>query len=62
MYLQGVKGKVVRSQGVNLITNVTFIYRVAADKQMESKDMEVRDKFFKKSMVIKITAAQPSTV
>ena len=43
MHLQGVKGKVVRSQGVNLITNVTFIYKVAADKQMESKDMEVRE-------------------
>ena len=42
MHLQGVKGKVVRSQGVNLITNVTFIYKVAADEQMESKDMEVR--------------------
>jgi len=40
MHLQGVKGKVVRSQGVNLITNVTFIYKVAADEQMESKDME----------------------
>ena len=42
MHLQGVKGKVVRSQGINLITNVTFIYRVAADKHMESKEMEVR--------------------
>ena len=65
MYLQGVKGRVVRSQGVNLITNVTFIYKVAADKQMESKDMEViwvHYKFFKKFMVIRITAAHPSTV
>jgi len=42
MHLQGVKGSVVRSQGVTLITNVNFIYRVAADKQMESKDMEAK--------------------
>ena len=42
MHLQGVKGSVVRSQEVTLITNVTFIYRVAADEQMESKDLEVR--------------------
>ena len=43
MHLQGVKGTVVTSQGVTLITNVTFIYKVAADKQMDSKDMEVRE-------------------
>ena len=43
MHLHGVKGSVVRSQGVTLITNVNFLYRVAADKQMESKDMEVRN-------------------
>jgi len=40
MHLQGVKGTNVRSQGVALITNVTFLYKVAADEQMESKDME----------------------
>jgi len=43
MHLQGVKGSVVRSQGVTLITNVNFVYRVAADKQMESKEMEVSE-------------------
>ena len=42
MHLQGVKGKVVRSQGVNLITSVSFIYRVAADKHLESRELEVR--------------------
>jgi len=41
MHLQGVKGTNVRSQGVALITNVTFLYKVAADERMESKDMEV---------------------
>ena len=42
MHLQGVKGKVVRSQGVNLITSVSFIYRVAADRHSESRELEVR--------------------
>ena len=46
LHLQGIKGKVVRSQGVNLITNVAFIYKIAADKHMESKEMEVREVLF----------------
>jgi len=43
MHLQGVKGKVVRSQGVNLITSVSFIYRVAADKHLESRELEIAE-------------------
>ena len=52
MHLQGVKGTNVRSQGVALITNVTFLYKVAADERMESKDMEVRETFQKHSFGI----------
>jgi hypothetical protein len=31
---------VVLSQGVSLLTNLRFIYRVAADRPMEGKDLE----------------------
>ena len=35
------QGKVVRSQGVELVTNLRFVYRVAADSALEAQEMEV---------------------
>ena len=40
LHLDGVKGKVVRSQGVELVTNLRFVYRVAADQALEAQEME----------------------
>merc|ERR1719350_848546 len=35
------QGKVVRSQGVELVTNLRFVYRVAADQALEAQEMQV---------------------
>jgi len=41
IYLDGVKGKEVKSQSINLLSNLLFIYRIAADHGTDAEKLEV---------------------